>query len=137
MFDQIARNNKVTPSPGTMGLLIREEHPALAAFPTEMHTNWQWWHLVRNSRSAILNELTPSLRPIVEVIDNAYRADRMGLVFEARVGKGKLLVSTIDLPAMQERPEARQLYASLLQYAGSEAFAPEVEVPAEILLQHF
>ena len=46
-------------------------------------------------------------------------------VFEVRVGKGKLLFSSIDLiRRLEERPSARQLRSSLLQYMESPAFNP-------------
>ena len=39
-------------------------------------------------------------------------ADELGLLFETRVGQGKLLVCASDLPALQVHPEARQLMHS-------------------------
>jgi hypothetical protein len=52
-------------------------------------------------------------------------------VFECRVGKGKLIVSGIDLLTNQEkRPEARQLCYSLQQYMSSKAFNPTAVVSA-------
>ena len=47
------------------------------------------------------------------------------LVFEARVGKGKLLVTSIDLESrLSDRPVAKQLRTSLLHYMASENFNP-------------
>lgn len=37
---------------------------------------------------------------------------------------GSLLVCMADLAAVQDKPEARQFYKSLLDYAASSAFAP-------------
>ena len=37
--------------PGTLGILCDPKHPALAQFPTEFHANWQWFHLLMNSRA--------------------------------------------------------------------------------------
>ena len=48
-------DNAKTP-PGTLGILCDPNHPALARFPTEFHTNWQWWHLVKNSRPIVLDD---------------------------------------------------------------------------------
>ena len=51
--------------PHTLGLLCDPEHPALAEFPTQFHSNWQWWDLVTKSRFMLLDEFPPALRPIV------------------------------------------------------------------------
>ena len=67
------------------------------------------------------------------MIDNFDRNHRLGLIFEARVGSGRLLVCGADLPALQDHPEGRQLLASLLHYAGSDRFAPTVSLtPAQV-----
>jgi hypothetical protein len=73
---------------------------------------------------AVLDGQPQSYRPLVQVIDNFERNHKLGLIFECRVGDGILLVCSIDLPALQGRPEARQLYSSLLQYMNSDVFDP-------------
>lgn len=120
--------------PGTLGLAIAPEHPALADFPTETHSNWQWFHLARAAQPVVLDGLPTGLTPIIEVIDNPTRAHRLGLLFEVRVGPGRLLVCGIDLPALAARhPEARALLAGLLRYAASPGFAPSAAVTAGAL----
>ena len=50
------------------------------------------------------------------------------------MGTGSLLLTSANLGGdLDERPAARQLLASLLAYAGSQAFAPGVELGAEQL----
>ena len=116
-----------TQKPNTMGILCDPKHPALAEFPTEFYSNWQWCELLDHSRSIILDDTPAEFRPIVQVIDNFARNHKMGVIFEARVGAGRLLVCGIDLPGLVEKqPAARQLLASLQRYAGSEAFHPAV-----------
>lgn len=133
MFAQSAVKRGIEPPAGTLGILCDPKHPALAAFPTEFHTNWQWWHLVKNARSIILDDTPRDFRPIVQMIDNFDRNHKLGLLFETKVGKGSMLVCTIDLPALQDKPEARQLLHSLLQYAGSSKFDPKTEIPIDLL----
>jgi len=119
-------------APHTLGILCDPDHPALARFPTEYHSNWQWWDLVTKSQVMILEPLPPELRPIVQVIDDWFTARRLGLIFEARVGGGRLLVCSIDLKTrMDERPVARQMLHSLLQYADSEHFQPALTLRPE------
>ena len=118
--------------PGTLGYLIQDKHPALGEFPTEFHSDWQWQTLAHHSRTVILDSF-PSIQPIVQTIDNFERNHRLGTIFEVKVGKGSLLVCTIDLPSMTDVPEAQQLMQSLLDYASSEKFAPAVAVDGKAL----
>ena len=116
--------------PPTMGILCDPKHPMLAQFPTEFHSNWQWFPIVTRARVMILDALPAQYRPVVQAIDNIQRCRKLGLIWEAKVGPGKLLVCTSDLPAMQDQPAARQLLQSITQYVTSEAFAPQTEIPA-------
>ena len=93
---------------GTLGLLCNPEHPALSDFPTDMHSDWQWWNLVKRSRVMVLDSLPP-MNPIVESVDNFVNNRRLALVFEAQVGKGRLIFSAIDLLTDSQLPEIRQL----------------------------
>lgn len=121
------------PAAGTQGFICDPNHPALAEFPTEFHSNWQWWQIVENSRPVILDETPADYRPIIHVIDNFARNHKLGLLFETKVGKGSLLVCASDLSALHKYPEARQLLHSLLKYAASPAFAPATELDKKIL----
>jgi hypothetical protein len=73
----------------------------------------------------ILDETPADFRPTVQVIDNFARNHKLGNVFEARVGDGRLLVCTIDLfQHLTNRPAARQFLKSLYGYVASERFRP-------------
>jgi hypothetical protein len=133
MFKKLAEERKVPLAPGTLGILCDPNHPAFADFPTEFHSNWQWFNLLRNSRTMILDALPAGYRPIVQVIDNLERAKKLGNVFEVKMGKGKLLVCSINLPAIQDKPEARQLLHSLLRYMNSDRFVPATAIDETIL----
>jgi hypothetical protein len=137
MFAEAAKRRGVPPPPGTLGILCDPDHPALAAFPTEFHSNWQWWHLVKNARPVAFDETPDDYRPIVQVIDNFIRNHKLGLIAETKVGPGKMLVCAIDLPGHQDKPEARQLLHSLLRYVDSPAFAPRAELDAALLKELF
>jgi GH18 family chitinase len=116
-------------APHTLGVLLDPAHPAFAAFPTEGHSNWQWWYLLSRAGAMILDGLPRELRPTVQVIDDWFTNRRLGLVFEARVGRGRLLVTSIDLErGLEENVVARQMRHSLLRYAASDRFAPTVEL---------
>ena len=112
--------------PHTLGILCDPENPALANFPTEYHSNWQWWDAMTNSNAIILDDL-PNITPIVRVVDDWFKNRRLGLVFEAKVGEGKLVMSGIDLHTnLDTRLEAKQLLYSLKKYMTTPEFNPEV-----------
>lgn len=122
--------------PTTLGILCNPNHPALADFPTQYHSNWQWWDAMTHSSPIKLNALTKDLTPIVRVIDDWVTARSLGLIFECRVGKGKLLVSAIDLLTDQDtRPEARQLLYSLERYMSGTQFKPTHPMALEQIQQ--
>lgn len=143
---------------GTLSILCDPEHPLLAGFPTQAHSDWQWADLMGNytakasykiagdeadhdwddrtgrSKAIVLNETPAEYRPLVQVIDNYERNYKLGLIFETRVGKGKLLICSLDLDIdAQKRPAARQLKASLLNYASGAQFNPAFELPLDLL----
>lgn len=125
MFKTISENNHKPVSPGTMGLYIpNPQHPIFKYFPTDNHTSWQWFHAVKTSHPVVLDKLPYRYSPIVQVIDNVERNHKLGLIFELTVGKGRLLVCACERKQMLNHPETRALYAGLLRYAGSKAFAP-------------
>lgn len=111
--------------PGTMGILCDPRHPALNAFPTDAYSNWQWWDLITRSKTMVIDSLPP-LEPVVRVIDNFFKNRKMANIIEARVGKGSLVLVSVDIANdLEKRPAARQLRHSLLRYMNSKAFTPE------------
>ena len=74
------------------------------------------------------------LTPSIQLIDTWFEARRLGLMFEVKVGSGKVLVTSIDFKNdMKNRLAARQLYASVLSYIESEDFDPQIEVDLETI----
>jgi hypothetical protein len=130
-FSSIFWNTAWTHSqaPVSLGILCNPKHPALKDFPTEYYSNWQWWDAMTHSNAIRLDSVDKRLQPVVRVIDDWVTARPLGLVFECKVGKGKLIVSGIDLLTDNDkRPEARQLLYSLKNYMSSENFKPVVKV---------
>ena len=136
MFKDICESAGKPVSPGTLGILTDPEHPLFREFPTEEHTNWQWFPVLKASRPMILDALQ-GYKPIVQVIDNVERNQRLGLVFEFAVGKGKLLVCCSDLESTLEYPEGRQFYKALLDYMRSDDFKPSVSIDKNDLVALF
>ena len=116
-------------APHTLGILCDPEYPALAEFPTEYHSNWQWSDIMQNSAVMEMDLMPKGLRPVVQVVPDWFNPKKIGLVFEAKVGSGSLLVTSIDMTGnIENRPVARQLKHSLLKYLESDTFKPEFEI---------
>ncbi|MDD3361364.1 MAG: glycoside hydrolase family 2 TIM barrel-domain containing protein [Hespellia sp.] len=96
---------------GAMGMVIDVDHPALAHFPTEFYSQYQWWPMASGRPMILPRHVTP----IVRVPDSYSRLKHMGLLFEARVGKGRLMVSSMGLLG-KDYPECRGLLSSLFSY---------------------
>ena len=135
MFKTICENNKKKVSPGTLGILTNPEHPIFKEFPTEMHTNWQWFPVIKESHPLVLDNFAKDYRPIVQVIDNIERNHKLGLVMEWKVGAGKLLVCMSDLEKAAKYPEGKAFYQSVIDYMRSVDFNPQVEMTASDLLK--
>jgi hypothetical protein len=117
-----------------LGLWIDRGHPALAGFPTADHFDWQWMELAAGGRAMNLDRLPRGLQPIVQPIDDWNRNYKLGALFEARVGQGRLMVSTFDLDnRLEQRPTARQLRKSVLDYMRGAGFRPAQAVAPEEL----
>ena len=133
MFKTICENNKKKVSPGTLGILTNPEHPIFKGFPTEMHTNWQWFPVIKESHPLVLDNFAKDYRLIVQVIDNIERNHKLGLVMEWKVGAGKLLVCMSDLEKAAKYPEGKAFYQSVIDYMRSADFNPSAEITVDEL----
>ena len=120
--------------PTTLGIHCDPGHAALAEFPTDAHTDWQWWHVVHRAAPLRLDGLPRAMAPIVRVIDDWHTGRSLGLVIEGTVGAGRLIVCGFELgdPAGAD-PVSRQLRRSLTAYAASPRFAPRVALTERML----
>jgi len=116
-------------APHTLGILCDPKHPLFSDFPTEYHSNWQWWDPVSHSQAMILDGFPANLKPLIQPIDTWFENRRLALVFEAKTNGGKLMVCSIDLKEkIDERSVSKQLMASLMNYMNSQSFKPQIEV---------
>ena len=125
--------------PHVTGFVVDPKHPALADFPTDAHSDLQWWEVVNQAQVMHLEDFPAGFRPIVQPIDTWFLNRRLALVLEARVGAGRLLVSSANLSPADDgqRPAARQLYYSLLRYAQSARFQPTEAVDFNVVKDLF
>jgi len=116
-------------APHTLGILCNPNHAALADFPTEYHSNWQWWDAMHFGQAIRMDGFENKIEPIVRIIDDWFENRPLGLIFEAQVGEGKIIVCGADLLSENEnRLEAKQLLYSLKKYMGSSRYHPEGEI---------
>ena len=115
-----------TSQEGGMGLMIREDHPLFENFPTEAHTDRQWWPMASQRAMIVPKEV----RPIVTQLDSYATMRPMAMLFECRCGGGRLMVSSMGLHNLPY-PEARALQGAIYAYIASDRFLPEGELDAE------
>jgi len=124
IFWNTAWTNKQPPH--VMGILVDPTHPALQLFPTDYHSDYQWWGLVTEANAMKLQELGDDIQPIVRIVDDWFSNQSLGLIVEGSVGNGKIIISTADLlHDPNQRLEISQMKKSLLHYMNSQAFSPK------------
>jgi hypothetical protein len=115
--------------PHTLGILCDPKHPAFGSFPTEYHSNWQWWDPVAHSQAMNIDGFPVSVKPIIQPIDDWFKNRKLALAFEAKTGGGKIVVCSIDMKNMAEdRIVSKQLLSSILEYMNSQKFNPETDI---------
>ncbi|MCS7089665.1 MAG: glycoside hydrolase family 2 TIM barrel-domain containing protein [Verrucomicrobiota bacterium] len=118
-------------APTTLGILCDPRHPALAEFPTETHSNWQWWYILRRAGALRLDLLPKETQPIVRIIDDWFTARSLGLIVEGRVGHGRIVICGVDLLEGTQDPVSQQLRLSLARYLASDRCQPSAEFTPE------
>ena len=120
--------------PHTTGLLINNYHPVFKDFVTDSWGNMQWWELTNKAQTMLLTDFPKGFQPIVQPIDTWFINRKLGMLFEVNVGKGKLLMTSIDLSdSLAERPVAEQLKLSIINYMQSDKFRPETTVSLQTI----
>jgi hypothetical protein len=121
-----------------MGIYCDPKHPALGQFPARSHSQFQWYSLLTDSVAMNLSKLPFDFEPVVYMIDDFNECERLGLVFEAKVGKGRLLATSLNMGTESSRTLAqKQMLKSLLNRAGSDSFAPAQSLSMKQLHQVF
>ncbi|MFT3827249.1 MAG: beta-glucuronidase [Chitinophagaceae bacterium] len=119
--------------PHTLGFVCNPQHPAFADFPTEYHSNLQWWEIVNRSQVMHLEDFPKNFKPLLQPIDTWFMNRKLAIVLEAKVGGGKLLICSADLKNnLDKRPAARQLLYSLQKYVASDKFNPQQIITIEM-----
>ncbi|WP_181150915.1 sugar-binding domain-containing protein [Paenibacillus sp. PCH8] len=119
----------------TMGMYMQDQVPLLGSFPHDGTSDWHWYHLVNGTPAICLDTLS-GVEPLIEVIDHFHRAKRLAYAFEAKVGRGRILVSSLPFAdlALMKRPEAAYLLQEILTYLHGDHFCPDTSISVAQLL---
>jgi beta-galactosidase len=136
-LDKQAKIGFFPASGGALGTVVRD-HPALRGFPQEGFCDLHFYSLMESAAPFPLDGLR-NVTPIIDGIrtkagflSKTKDLSRVGYVFEAKVGTGRLLVTSLRLGAHldDQHPEAVFLFDRLLRYCDSDEFQPRGEIPA-------
>ena len=124
--------------PHTTGIFLNEYHPLFKEFPTEYHSNLQWWELLNKAQVMQFTNFPGNFQPIVQSIDTWFISRKLGILFEANVLNGKLMMTSMDITSQPEkRVVARQMYKAILDYMNSDSFRPSATVSLEQVQELF
>ena len=123
--------------PHTTGMFIQNEHPLFRYFPSEDFSDLQWWPLMNRQPLMLMGNMPKDLMPIVQPIDTWFLSRKLGMLFEAKVGKGKVLVTTMPLWQKKGNPAVEQMQHAVIQYMSSDDFRPSHALDWERITELF
>lgn len=124
--------------PHTTGAYIMNNHPIFKDFTTDSWQNINWWELVNKAQLMNLQEFPEEYQPIYQPIDTWHVSRKLGMIVEANVLKGKLLMTTFDINNnLNKRIVARQLRKSILEYMSGNEFKPEITLDIKVIRDLF
>lgn len=124
--------------PHTTGIFVDNSHPVFSQFPTDSHSDMQWWELVNRAQVMQLTDFPKDYQPLVQSIDTWFVSRKIGMLIEANVGKGKPMMTTMDLTSdLDNRHVARQMLHSVLSYMQSDAFRPQWTIEKSLISNLF
>lgn len=124
--------------PHTTGSYINASHPVFANCPTDDWQNLNWWELVNRAQVMNLAEFPADYQSPFQPIDTWHVSRKLGMIAEANVLGGKLLITTFDISSrLDSRLVARQLRKSILDYMLSDSFAPSITIEPSVITDLF
>lgn len=124
--------------PHTTGATIATDHPLFRHFPTDNWTNLNWWELVNKAQVMNLSRFPASYNSPIQPVDTWHISRKLGMLIEARMLNGKVLMTTIDISSdLDRRPVARQMRKAILDYMLSDSFAPQMTLSPALITSLF
>lgn len=117
------------------GTVVDTAHPAVSTVPNEGWLDLNFANLLIGSRAMLLNELPVKIQPIIRCLDVHGALRHKAYLFEANVGRGKLLASSLNFGSSlyKKDPAAVFLLDRLIRYASGPSFSPVANLPADYL----
>jgi hypothetical protein len=111
-----------------LGTYIEQSHPLFKyGFPTDMWANRNWQELLDEALAMDLAVLPKAYLSPIQPIDQPETCRKLGMLVEANVLKGRLLVTTMDITSgLDQRLVARQLRKAILAYMQGDDFKPTI-----------
>ena len=125
--------------PHTTGAYIDTTHPLFKhGFPTDDWSNLNWWELLNRAQVMNLMELPADYQPPIQPIDTWHVSRKLGMLVEANVLNGRLLMTTMDIDSdLDHRVVARQMRYAILDYMMSDDFKPTLTLDPKTLTDFF
>ena len=125
--------------PHTTGAYIDTTHPLFSyGFPTDDWSDLNWWELLNRAQVMNLRELPSDYQSPIQPIDTWHVSRKLGMLVEARVLNGRLLITTIDISSrLSHRLVARQLRSAILRYMKGSDFRPTLTLTPETVGHFF
>lgn len=124
--------------PHTTGILVENTHSIFDLFPTDYHSDLQWWELVNKAQVMQFSDFPHDFQPLVQSIDTWFLSRKIGMLFEANVLGGKLVMTTMDITNnLDQRLVARQMRTSILHYMNSNRFQPVYTLEPQLIADLF
>ncbi len=124
--------------PHTTGIYVEAAHDIFDLFPTDYYSDMQWWELVNKAQVMQFSEFPNDFQPLVQSIDTWFISRKIGMLFEANVLGGKLVMTSMDITNdLDHRVAARQMRASILHYMQSDKFTPEYNIAPQLITDLF
>ena len=112
---------------------VINEHPLTKNLPHQGFLGRQFAQLLTGARAAVLDSPTVEYSPIIEIATSYKNAHKEALLFEFKVGAGKLLVCGLNFK--ESDPMAEWLREEIRHYCGSDDFEPQISVSEAELVE--
>ena len=125
--------------PHTTGAAIDTAHPLFAhGFPTDDWSNLNWWELLNKAQVMNLSDFPLHYQSPIQPIDTWHISRKLGMLVEAKVLGGQLLMTTMDVTRhLESRPVARQMRHAIVRYMQSADFAPSLSLEPSVIADLF
>ncbi len=105
---------------------VVDDHPIFRDVPNDGYCDLKFREMLGDGEAAVLDLKGIAHNPIVDIASTYKNAHREAMLFEYRVGKGRLLVCTLNLK--DSDAFAVYLKEKILEYACSAEFCPRDEI---------